>query len=112
MPRKISKFKMPTKSDLKSRTSTISNAFTIAITPYITPSQEEIDKLLQELEVEEGQCVYCLRKANATDHFRPLVKDGMPNGYISDIEYITSIANTVQIIIFSDLDLFTFSFLG
>lgn len=85
MSRKISKFKMPTKSDLKSRTSTISNAFTIAITPYITPSQEEIDKLLQELEVEEGQCVYCLRKANATDHFRPLVKDGMPNGYISDI---------------------------
>lgn len=32
------KFKLPTKSDLKSRTSTISNAFAIAITPYIYPS--------------------------------------------------------------------------
>lgn len=28
------KFKLPTKSDLKSRSSTISNAFAISITPY------------------------------------------------------------------------------
>lgn len=79
------KFKMPVKSDLKSRTSTISNAFTIAITPYIKPSQKEIEELLSELELKDGQCVYCLRGANASDHFRPLVKDGLPNGYISDI---------------------------
>ncbi|MEG1566967.1 MAG: HNH endonuclease signature motif containing protein [Anaerovoracaceae bacterium] len=79
------KYKMPVKSDLRSRTSTISNAFTISITPYIKPSQKEIEELLVKLDIEDGQCAYCLRTANSTDHFRPLVKDGLPNGYITDI---------------------------
>lgn len=36
------KYKMPTKSDLKGRSSTMSNAFAISITPYIVPSEEEV----------------------------------------------------------------------
>lgn len=76
---------MPVKSNLKSRTSTISNAFTISITPYIVPTPKEIAQLLCDLDIKDGQCAYCLRPANSTDHFRPLVKNGLPNGYISDI---------------------------
>lgn len=37
-------FKMPSKSDLKSRTSTITNAFAIAITPYIKPKNIELNE--------------------------------------------------------------------
>ena len=72
-------FKLPTKSDLKSRTSTISNAFAIAITPYIYPSLNEIEHFLKELHLEQGQCAYCLGKANAMDHVKPLVTG---SGYV------------------------------
>ena len=84
------KFKMPTKSDLKGRTSTISNAFAISVTPYIVPSEEEVKKLYQELDIKEGQCAYCLGNGNCRDHLKPLVKDGMPTGYITDITNIIS----------------------
>lgn len=79
------KFKLPTKSDLKSRASTISNAFAIAITPYIYPSEEEISNFLTELCLKQGQCAYCLGKANAMDHVKPLVKNGLPTGYKTEI---------------------------
>lgn len=78
-------FKMPAKADLKSRTSTISNAFAISITPYIKPTKEQEKKLMEILDISEGQCAYCLRYANSTDHFRPLVDKGEPSGFISDI---------------------------
>ena len=79
------KFKLPTKSDLKSRSSTISNAFAIAITPYIYPTGDEIECFLKELHLEYGQCAYCLGKANAMDHVKPLVTQGLPTGYITEI---------------------------
>ena len=78
-------FKLPTKSDLKERSSTISNAFTIAITPYIYPSKEEIDGFYKKLQITKGQCAYCLGKANAMDHIKPLVTNGLPTGYITEI---------------------------
>lgn len=80
------KFKMPTKSNLKSRISTINNAFAISITPYIKEDDElKIENYYKELLIKENQCVYCLREAKSVDHLFPLVKDGMPSGYISDI---------------------------
>lgn len=80
------KFKLPTKSDLKSRASTISNAFAVSITPYIYPIQEEIDTLYRKLKISEGQCAYCLGKANAVDHVKPLVTHGLPTGYVTEIK--------------------------
>lgn len=41
---KDKRFKLPTKSNLKGRSSTISNAFAISITPYVYPTGEEITK--------------------------------------------------------------------
>lgn len=79
------KFKMPTKSDLKGRSSTISNAFAISVTPFIRPSNEELEEYYRLLDIEEGQCAYCLGFGNGKDHLKPLVSNGMPTGYITDI---------------------------
>ena len=82
---KDKRFKLTTKANLKGRSSTISNAFAISITPYIYPTSEEITDFYDLLAIEEGQCAYCLGDANAMDHIKPLVTDGLPTGYITDI---------------------------
>ncbi len=79
------KYKMPAKSTLKSRSSTISNAFAISITPYIVPSEDEVKDSYKKLDIKEGQCAYCLGEGNGKDHLKPLVKNGMPTGYITSI---------------------------
>lgn len=76
---------MPAKSDLKGRSSTISNAFAISITPYIRPTDEELQEYYSQLGIDEGQCAYCLGVGNGRDHLKPLVANGMPTGYITDI---------------------------
>lgn len=79
------KFKMPAKSNLKGRSSTISNAFAISITPFIYPSKKEIAEFYKLLDIKEGQCAYCLGDGNGMDHLKPLVRNGLPTGYITDI---------------------------
>lgn len=79
-------FKLPTKSDLKSRISTINNAFAISITPYIPPQEFEVQAFFKELRLQAGQCAYCLGNANAMDHIKPLVTNGLPTGYITEIK--------------------------
>ncbi len=79
------KYKMPSKADLKGRSSTISNAFAISITPYITPNAIEIKASYEFLKIGEGQCAYCLGEGNSKDHLKPLVRKGMPTGYITNI---------------------------
>lgn len=76
---------MPTKSSLKSRTSTISNAFAMSITPSIRPTKSEIADLYKALQINDGQCAYCLGKCNSVDHLHPLVTGGNPTGYITNI---------------------------
>ena len=82
---KDKRFKLPAKANLKGRSSTISNAFAISITPYIYPSMEEIENFYEQLSIKEGQCAYCLGDANSMVHLKPLVTDGLPTGYITDI---------------------------
>lgn len=78
-------YKMPTKSDLKGRSSTISNAFAFSVTPYIRPTEKELSDYYKKLEIKEGECAYCLQNGNVKDHLKPLVSNGMPTGYITDI---------------------------
>lgn len=82
---KDKRFKLPTKANLKGRSSTISNAFAISITPYLYPTTKEINWFYASLSIQEGQCAYCLGDANAMDHIKPLVTNGLPTGYITDI---------------------------
>ncbi len=84
MKNKLIKF--PTKSNLRSRASTISNAFAISITPCKYPTENEIKEFYKRLEIREGQCAYCLGEANAMDHIKPLVNNGLPTGYITEIK--------------------------
>ena len=70
------KYKMPTKSDLKGRSSTMSNAFAISITPYIVPSEEEVKASYDLLQIQEGQCAYCLGEGNDRSAALPQWKSG------------------------------------
>ncbi len=79
------KFRMPGKSNLKNRSSTINNAFAIAITPYLPPSSDNLDWYYDELGINPDQCGYCLQESNSVDHIRPLVRKGLPTGYITNI---------------------------
>lgn len=81
----MSKFKIPTNSNLRSRTSTIDNAFVISITPWKNPTDIEVQWMLKELELDDQQCAYCLSKATSVDHFFPLVANKLPTGYITEI---------------------------
>ena len=54
------KYKMPSRQNLRSRSSTISNAFAIAVTPYIRPDESELAGYYEALGIEEGKCAYCV----------------------------------------------------
>lgn len=77
---------MPKKSNLRERSSTISNAFAISVTPYITPTDVEVKASYDSLKIKEGQCAYCLGESTGKDHLKPLVRDGLPTGYITSIK--------------------------
>lgn len=87
MPKNPNKIKMPAKSTLKARISTINNSFAMSITPFIkTTDQAKIDQHYADLKVLKDRCAYCLRPAKSVDHLFPLVQNGEPSGYISDID--------------------------
>lgn len=69
------------------RTSTISNAFVNSIVPVIKPTSEEITESLKILEMTPNsiECIYCGSTCSEWDHLNPLVKNGEPTGYISEI---------------------------
>lgn len=78
-------FKMPACQKLKARSSTINNAFANSITPTIKPDCGGLPDYYKKLGIKEEECIYCGGIGNCADHLKPLVKDGMPTGYITDI---------------------------
>lgn len=80
-------FKMPVPVKIMGRTSSITNAFVNGIIPVIEPSDEEIDDVLKTLGMtrETICCAYCGDAYTEWDHFRPLIKNKKPTGYISEI---------------------------
>ena len=50
------KVKMPTKSTLKNRKSTINNAFVYSIMPWKKLTEEEYENICKELKIKENQC--------------------------------------------------------
>ena len=82
---------MPKHTKLNTRTSTINNSFAMSIIPYKKETdQAKLKAYYEELEIEEGQCAYCMRKGEAKtgDHLHPLTKDKLPSGYLTDINNI------------------------
>ena len=80
-------FRMPTPVKITGRTSSITNAFVNGIIPVVEPTEAEIDDALATLGMtrESICCAYCGDTCTEWDHFRPLIVDKGPTGYISEI---------------------------
>ncbi len=83
----LSIFQMPKPVNIMGRTSSITNSFVNGIIPCIPPTEDEVRECLNILGLNPNdlRCAYCNDKATEWDHFRPLVKNKKPTGYISDI---------------------------
>ncbi len=84
---KKSVFKMPKAVKITARASGITNAFINGIIPVIEPTDEEIDDALDTLGMNSESicCAYCGDSYTEWDHFKPLIVDKGPTGYISEI---------------------------
>jgi len=69
------------------RSSSITNAFINAIIPIVEPTQEEELEALRilQLDPEDIRCAYCGDKSTEWDHFRPIISNQEPTGYITEI---------------------------
>lgn len=76
---------MPKTVRITGRTSSITNSFVNGIIPVIWPTERQIDEALDVLGMEKVVCAYCGDAYTEWDHFRPLVVDKKPTGYISEI---------------------------
>jgi len=79
------RFAMPKPVRITGRTSSITNSFVNGIIPVIWPSEAQIDQALRVLGMDEVACAYCGGDASEWDHFRPLVVNKEPTGYVSEI---------------------------
>ena len=80
-------FDPPSIGSIAGRTSSITAAFFQAITPSVPPSDQEVDEVLAILGMARGdcRCAYCGDARTEWDHFRAIVIDRRPTGYISEI---------------------------
>ena len=79
------KVKMPTKSTLKNRKTTMNNAFVYSIMPWEKITKEEYKNICKKLKIKENQCAYCLKEnANTMDHLNGLVTNKEPSGYYTE----------------------------
>jgi hypothetical protein len=72
---------------LTGRRSTLTGLFFTTLTPYVEPTEAEVDEALAVLGMRRGACVcaYCGDKKSEWDHFRAVVKGRKPTGYITEI---------------------------
>ena len=80
-------FDLPGSSKITGRKSTITGLFLTSITPCIEPTDAEIQEALEVLGMTTGSCfcAYCGDRRTEWDHFRAIVKDRKPTGYITEI---------------------------
>lgn len=84
---KNNSIKFPKDTKISGRTSTIRGSFIKAIIPIIVPKEEEVERAMEILRQnkEELFCSYCGDKASEWEHFRPIVTNKLPTGYITEI---------------------------
>ena len=66
----------------------MTHAFVTSIIPQIEPTEEQVQKCLKILGMSPDKitCAYCGDQTTEWDHLRPLVKNKMPTGYVSEIQ--------------------------
>jgi 5-methylcytosine-specific restriction endonuclease McrA len=74
-------------SKLTGRRSTLTGLFVTTLTPYLEPSDAEVDEALAVLGMSRGHCVcaYCGDRKTEWDHFRAVVEGRQPTGYITEL---------------------------
>ena len=72
---------------LTGRRSTLTGLFFTTLTPYIEPTEAEVDEALAVLGMARGRCVcaYCGDAKSEWDHFRAVVENRRPTGYITEL---------------------------
>ena len=77
-------FQMPAVATMKSRKSSITNAFVNTLIPQAHPTPEEIEQALTILgmDIADVRCAYCGDKMTEWDHLRVLVVKQRPTGFI------------------------------
>lgn len=80
-------FDLPSRGRIDGRISSITAAFFQAITPVVLPSENDVEEALSVLRMVRGNCccAYCGDPRTEWDHFRPIVKDRQPTGFITEI---------------------------
>jgi hypothetical protein len=78
---------LPSPGSIAGRSSSITNAFFNSIIPIHEPSEDEVLEALDLLGIdpENITCAYCGDKSSEWDHFRPIITDQQPTGYITEI---------------------------
>lgn len=87
---------LPKRIPVNGRTTSLTNAFVSHITPQIEPTDEEVGWALGILgqTMDQIQCAYCGGQYHYWDHFRPLVVERRPTGYITEINNLVPCCNT------------------
>ena len=80
--------RLPKRKSVKGVFSSITKSYVESIIPTIAPNENEITEILGFLGMsrENIHCAYCGDPCTEWDHFRPLVKNKRPTGYISEID--------------------------
>ena len=80
-------FHMPKARNITFRTSTITNAFVAAITPFVPPKPSEIGEVLNILGIDPDRltCAYCGDPESEWEHLHALVRKRRPSDYPSSI---------------------------
>ena len=81
-------FRMPTPVKITGRSSSITNSFVNSIIPVVEPTESQIARALEILEIDPVTmtCAYCGDPSTEWDHLNPLVENKQPTGFISEIE--------------------------
>lgn len=78
---------IPTAKSVTGRSSSITNAFIVAVVPIIEPTEAEELEALSILGMDPSsiRCAYCGDACTEWDHLRPVVRGKEPTGYITEI---------------------------
>lgn len=80
-------FRMPRPVKITGRISSVTNSFVNGIIPIIEPTEDEVLAVLDVLEMkpDDVRCAYCGDPSTEWDHFKPIVANKRPTGFISEI---------------------------
>lgn len=82
----LQQFKLPKAPTIVARLPAITNSFANSIIPAIKPTATEVQEVLEVLGMgEKAVCAYCGDTATEWDHFRPVVENKRPTGYVTEI---------------------------